>query len=91
MLNSTGYYKHILKCSEQMEDGRMILFDPDSGKTHVLNATAVKIYRLCTNTEPEGIALSILEEGMDVDKEVILEDVCDTIQKFVELNIIAAI
>ena len=32
MLNSTGYYKHILKCSEQMEDGRMILFDPDSGK-----------------------------------------------------------
>lgn len=42
MLNSTGYYKHILKCSEQMEDGRMILFDPDSGKTHVLNATAVK-------------------------------------------------
>ena len=55
-MNSTGYYKHILKCSEQMEDGRMILFDPDSGKTHVLNATAVKIYRLCTNTEPEGIA-----------------------------------
>ena len=68
-----------------------ILFDPDSGKTHVLNATAVKIYRLCTNTEPEGIALSILEEGMDVDKEVILEDVCDTIQNFVELKIIAAI
>lgn len=90
-MNSACYYKPILKCSEQMEDGRMILYDPATENTHVLNATAAKIYQLCINTEPEDIVLSIVAEGTDVDKEEVLTDIRNTIQNFLGLGILVKI
>ncbi len=56
-------------------DGEGILFDPTTGNTHRLNATALAIWRLCDGRSDRAHIAAAMEDQYDVEGEDVAEHV----------------
>jgi Coenzyme PQQ synthesis protein D (PqqD) len=69
-------------------EGDLLILDLDAGQIHKLNQTASHIWRhLDAAPAPEQLA-RILGEAFEVEEEVALMDVLETLRRFRELNLI---
>jgi hypothetical protein len=69
-------------------DNEVLLLDTESDRIHQLNGTASFIWRRCDEAgSPEEIAALVASE-FDVDKDVALRDVIETLARLCALNLL---
>lgn len=72
----------------RQSDNENVLYDPDTGAVHVLNATAMAIWVLCDgHNDPDEMVDAICELS-GLPREVVLEDVRRILLQFVEADIV---
>ena len=65
-----------------------VVYDPDTGSVHLLNATAMAIWVLCDGeTDPEEMVDAICELS-GLPREVVVEDVQRILLQFAEADIL---
>ena len=68
----------------------VVLLDVEADKVHQLNGTASSIWRMCEQAEsPEAMA-RVLAEQYDVQPDVALKDVNETLEKLQALKLLVS-
>lgn len=87
MMKSKFKYPEMI--AEETNDGGLILFDKDTGNTHIINSTAKIIYDLCIDLNEDEIAQKLMEQFSEDGKlDDIKTDVKLTIIDFLDSGII---
>ena len=73
----------------RQSDKENIVYDPESGSVHLMNATAMAIWVLCDgDTDPEEMVDAICELS-GLPREVVVEDVRRILLQFEEADILS--
>jgi uncharacterized protein YeeX (DUF496 family) len=73
--------------TREIEDQEMILYDPQEGLIHVINATAAYIWSLCDGVSSIHDIVASMKEEYDIQDESIEADVLAAISQLKELKL----
>lgn len=72
-------------------DGEGVLYDADSNNMHVLNKTALMVWKLCEDAEDPEAAACVIGERFGVSPQNVLPDVLKCLNRLEELRLIRRI
>jgi PqqD family protein of HPr-rel-A system len=72
----------------RQSESENVVYDPDGGTVHLLNATAMAIWVLCDGTTDPAEMVDAICELSGLPREVVEEDVRRTLLRFDEVGIL---
>jgi PqqD family protein of HPr-rel-A system len=76
--------------AHQVLDAEAVLFDPQSGRTHRMNETALSIWRSCDGTTTARQLAEYLTGNYDVPFQSAIEDVEQVVAAFAHADLLTA-
>ena len=66
----------------------ILLLDTESGQVHQLNPTASLIWRKCEDAQSAEVIAELLEMEFDVEHDIALKDVLETLSRLQALDLV---
>lgn len=88
------YFKRMSLPLSQADEGKLVIYDKNSKRTHVLNETARFIYETCEHKDREAIVDSVIQSLADpssVSREQVSADVDSVISYLLEHRLITEV
>ncbi len=76
--------------AHQVLDGEAVLFDPESGRTHRMNETALSIWRACDGTATSRQLAERFTRNYEVSFEAAIDDVEQAVAALVRADLLTA-
>jgi pyrroloquinoline quinone biosynthesis protein D len=85
----SGVPRHTGGFTEKDLEKDYVFYDRHGDRFHILNGTAREIYLLCDGTRTPGAVAREIAERYEVDEETAMKDTCETIDRLVNLGLLA--